>query len=186
MSNIGSLGVNRLHNKYQGGFTIVELMIVLTIGAILMAIAAPNLQSTIRSNRIIAQSNELVASFNLARSEAIKRGGNVAICPTVDGGDSCVNSTNWKTGWVVFSDTDGAGVIDVGDTVIRIWDAIPGDITLTRNAGGSNFVRYTRTAGSDSGLVSFCLDCPDCGDSHERVIDVAPTTGRVSTARNCP
>ena len=55
------------------GLTLIELMVTLTVLAILATIGIPSLAELIRSNRVTAQTNELVAVVHLARTEAIRR-----------------------------------------------------------------------------------------------------------------
>jgi len=61
----------------------------------------------------------------LARSEAIKRGSPVSICPSLNpeavAGPACNGGANdWASGWVIFADLNGIGTIDAGDRVIRV------------------------------------------------------------------
>ena len=67
------------------GFTLIELLVTISIMAILLTIALPSFQGSMRSNRVATTSNELLASLSLARSEAIRstRGGGV--CASADG-----------------------------------------------------------------------------------------------------
>ena len=55
------------------GLTLIELLVTLTVLAILATIATPSLTDLIRSNRVTSQTNELVAVFHLARTEAVRR-----------------------------------------------------------------------------------------------------------------
>lgn len=55
------------------GFTIVELMVTLTVAAILLAIAIPSFTYLTVSSRLTTTANELVNRLSLARSDAIKR-----------------------------------------------------------------------------------------------------------------
>ena len=70
--------------KAQRGFTIIELMMTVTVLALLLGIAVPSFMETVRNNRIISQNNELISSLNLARSEALKRSGSVSVCASAD------------------------------------------------------------------------------------------------------
>lgn len=53
------------------GFTLIELMIVLIIGAVLLSIAAPSFTSLQRNTRISAATGEVVQGLNEARARAI-------------------------------------------------------------------------------------------------------------------
>jgi type IV fimbrial biogenesis protein FimT len=55
------------------GLTLIELMVTLSVLAILAAIGVPSLTDIIRSNRVSSQTNELLAVFHLSRNEAIRR-----------------------------------------------------------------------------------------------------------------
>jgi type IV fimbrial biogenesis protein FimT len=62
------------------GFTVLELMAVVLITAILTSLAVPAFNNTIRDNRVLAASNELVVAIALARSEAVRRAKSVTVC----------------------------------------------------------------------------------------------------------
>jgi type IV fimbrial biogenesis protein FimT len=83
----------------QGGFTLVELMVTVSVMAILAAIAAPSMTGLINANRLSGQAGELTSALQLARSEAIRRNSRVTVCPSSDG-TSCAASTAW-TRWIV-------------------------------------------------------------------------------------
>ncbi|MEX2525148.1 MAG: GspH/FimT family pseudopilin [Gammaproteobacteria bacterium] len=86
----------------QGGFTIVELMITVSVIAIIASIAFPSFEYAIANSRVRTAATDMHMSLLLARSEAIKRNNDVVI--ERSGG-------NWKDGWDVKS----------GSTVIRNW-----------------------------------------------------------------
>lgn len=101
---------NKLTKNF--GVTLIELIMTISIAFILMGIAIPNFISIISSNRLTTYANELVASLNLARSEAVKRGVQVSVRRK---GNS---SQNWDAGWDIFTDLNGNGVLDVDDDVL--------------------------------------------------------------------
>jgi type IV fimbrial biogenesis protein FimT len=105
------------------GFNMVELMVVMTILAVLAAFAAPEFQSTIQNYRIRNAADELEYSIQYARTEAIRRGRNVVIqranCP----------AANWGCGWRAFVDTDNDQVQDAGEPTVR-ETAAPRDISI--------------------------------------------------------
>ena len=64
----------------QAGFTLIELMIVMVIVAIFVTVGVPNFQNLISDNRLSTQTNRLVSSLRLARSEALKLRTPVSVC----------------------------------------------------------------------------------------------------------
>jgi prepilin-type N-terminal cleavage/methylation domain-containing protein len=68
--------------RFEGGFTLIELMITLIVAGILLGIGVPSFNSFVKNNRIVSQSNELLADLTFARSEALKRSRDVHICKT--------------------------------------------------------------------------------------------------------
>ena len=59
--------------KRHIGFTLIEVMTVVAIIGILSAVATPSFIKYIKQDRIISTANELMSTFKMARSEAIKR-----------------------------------------------------------------------------------------------------------------
>jgi type IV fimbrial biogenesis protein FimT len=158
--------------KRSRGFTLVELMITLALAAIILSLAVPGFQDIIRNNRAATQSNELVAALSLARSEAVKRGARVSLCPSTDQA-SCTGGTDWADGWIVFLDTaanDAAPPV-VGGAPIRVWEPLGGNAALT---GPAN-VRF-RPLGDVINAVPpgapFELRVPGCGEGDGRDITI--------------
>lgn len=99
----------------QTGFTLIELLITLVILAILVSIAAPSMQSTVKGNTIQGLQREYLSALNYARSEAVSRGVIVSMCPSSNT-ETC--GADWSDGWLVFVDNGAAaanGVYDVAD-----------------------------------------------------------------------
>lgn len=76
------------------GFTLVELMITIAVVAILAAIASPSFRSLINSSRLSSGANELIATMQLAKAEAVRRNGKVTVCASSNG-SSCSGSNDW-------------------------------------------------------------------------------------------
>jgi len=162
------------------GFTLVELLITLSIAAILATIAAPSFTAIIQNNRMSTQYNELLASLTLTRSEAIKRAQRVTMCQSSTGNSCGGSASNWHTGWVVFVDTNEDNTIDVGEEILRINSTLSGGNTLAFST------TRTRVAYASDGLAvggsngTFTL-CDDRGDAYRRGLRVS-NTGRARHA----
>ncbi|PLT25486.1 GspH/FimT family pseudopilin [Pseudoalteromonas sp. MelDa3] len=65
--------------KKSLGFTLLEVLITMTIIGILTAVAAPSFITFIKRDRLVTNSNQLHSVFKFARSEAIKRDQSVFI-----------------------------------------------------------------------------------------------------------
>lgn len=134
---------NPYHSK-QSGFTIIELMIVVAMAGILLAVAVPSFQTTLKDSRIRTSATDVYLSLVMARSEAIKRNANI----TVDAG-----STDWSNGWD----------IKTGATILKTEEAIPGNISIECNTDADTAaetcpttVTFERT-GRVTSLVEFRL-----------------------------
>ena len=122
--------------KGQRGFTITELMVVVTIVAILLSIGVPSYRYITNSYRMSAETNALVGDLMYARAEAIKEGQYVAVCVSSDG-LTCSGATTWQSGWIVFPDPLGNGSGDVPASVLHVQQAFTGvnpDVFVLSNA----------------------------------------------------
>ena len=108
------------------GFTLVELLVVISVLGILTAIALPSFGALSNSVRMASVSAQLRSDLNLARSESINRNSRMLVCVRNTAGTACAAGTNWQAGWLVCYDngttaTPNNGVAD-GEC-----DAAPGD-----------------------------------------------------------
>jgi type IV fimbrial biogenesis protein FimT len=95
----------------QHGFTVVELLVTIAIVGILAAVAAPSFMRVVNTNRLAAQSNELLSAIQYARSEAVRTNARVTFCGSdsadADGDDDCSDGAN--PFWVVIGRAAGGG-----------------------------------------------------------------------------
>lgn len=150
------------------GFTIIEILIVVAILGILAAIGVPSMRDLIASTRVKGAASDLFGSLIFARSEAIKRNGNIDVVP--------VNAANWTVGWSVRP----AGTA----TDLTVAPAVTGGIAVT---GPASSVRYRgdgRLIDPGSGTllagdVAFTLVATEFAHIQMRCIRIAPS-GRPS------
>lgn len=84
------------------GFTLIELLVTIALASILMALAVPSFNSFVVSSKLAAQTNEIVAAINFARSEAIRGNGNVSFCrASSDTATACATTADAWLYWIV-------------------------------------------------------------------------------------
>lgn len=103
-----------------GGFSAVELLVVLAIAGILATIAVPSFQALMQGNRISGEIGSLVDDLQFARAEALRTGQFVSICASSDQRNCNVGSGDWRSGWIVFSDAGNNRTVDSTDTILRV------------------------------------------------------------------
>jgi type IV fimbrial biogenesis protein FimT len=97
--------------RRQSGFTLMELMVSITVLGILTALAVPSFTSMINRNRLATQSNELLSAIQYARMEAVRSNAKVTFCgaatATAAAEADCINGQ--QSYWVVIGKTGGGG-----------------------------------------------------------------------------
>ncbi|WP_293763560.1 prepilin-type N-terminal cleavage/methylation domain-containing protein [uncultured Paraglaciecola sp.] len=79
--------------KQQKGVTLVELMITVSIVAIILAFVGPSIQGILIKNRIVAEINETSSLIQYERHHAIDEQAQVVVCPSKD---YSVCSSDWN------------------------------------------------------------------------------------------
>lgn len=126
--------------KRVGGFTLIELMVTISVASILLAVAVPSLTSLVRSNQTSSDANALLSLVLLARSEAVKRGTRVVACKSADGETCSTDATvGWDDGVIVFADDDDDATIDTGETIIRTVFPLA---SVSQITGSADALRY--------------------------------------------
>lgn len=140
------------------GFTMIELMLTISIASILLTVAVPSYQSLMRESRLTTQANEFMTALHYARSEAVKRGVRVTICKSTDG--ATCNGDNWQDGWLIFSDTGTAGSVDSGDEILRVFPGLSGSTLVDTNIGNRisylSSGRSQKSGGLGNGTFGLC------------------------------
>lgn len=100
------------------GFTVLELLVTLTIAAILLGAGAPSLQQFTQRQHMQAAVGSLHNDLLLARSEAVFRNLEVVACPG-DPASGCSGAGDWSRGWIVFADGSGDRQRQSGEPLLR-------------------------------------------------------------------
>lgn len=145
------------------GFTVVEVIVTLAVGAILLALAVPALSGYIRSVRAVSETNDFVGALNRARSEALVRVGNMKLCASDTTATTPVCGGVWNDGWILFNDcdddgtpdtatatcdTDGDGTAETNESLIRVGKPMDGGDGIT---GSTNTIVYLSNGALQSG-----------------------------------
>ena len=169
------------------GFSLLELMVTLTVAAILFGVGIPSFVDMVRSNRVAANINELSTAFAIARSEAIRRGANVTVCRS---SDDATCGANWADGWIIFVDNaaSDAGPPVLGP-ILQVWGEMPGQAAVTTLANGAAtdlaWVRFGARGGARTAAAmpfSVTVEVDGCSGEQLRTLELN-TVGRASVAR---
>ena len=157
------------------GFTLIELIVVLSIAAINSALAAPSFAEMIRNHRLTTQANDILSQLYYARSEAIRRGVQVSIRST-----SNINS-DWTSGWQIFADADADGQFDNGtDVLLRVREPLDGNYTLTSGNNYQTWLAYLPSGYPAAGLGNDTFTLCAGNDANRARTITVNNTGRAS------
>jgi type IV fimbrial biogenesis protein FimT len=172
-----------MDTRAASGFTLIELMVTVSVAAILLTVGVPSYTQMIQNNRMSSQANEFVAFLNLARSEAVKRGLRVTLCKSSDG-VSCGTSGDWDQGWIAIIDSNNNATADEGGPL-----AVHASLGTSSLAGNSQVASYISFVGTGlTQLVTGAFQagtftlCPGTSDVDGRAI-VVSRTGRVAVSK---
>jgi type IV fimbrial biogenesis protein FimT len=179
--------------------TLVELVVTLTVVAILASVAAPSFSDMLINNRLTALNNQVVSAINYTRSEAVKRVYNAVMCVRNSDGSGCTTDTSlgFEAGWIVFMncnpttnttpdtasnvcDANGDGTLDSPESILL--DSKPdvmSGITITSNFTSNQKIGYKPTGSVlNGGTLTINTD-----STARYKITIAPVTGRVSSCK---
>ena len=135
------------------GFTLVELLITISIAAILLSAGLPAFNDFIRDNRLQKAAAGFVGDLAAARAEAARTFLTVRVCPST-AGTSC-DGTDWATGRIVYVDGNGNGSVESAE-IIR-WSApLDGGVVPTAT-GFATLIAFRPTgAAAVAGSIDLC------------------------------
>ena len=130
----------RYSQRHLRGFTLIEVIVVVSILAVLAALAAPSFTPIIERWRVRQVVENMTSTMYFARSEAIKRGGNIGIQRNANNTDGCTltnDPQDWSCGWFVFVDSNGNGAWVSGEEKLQVI-APPTMINVMHKSGNEN------------------------------------------------
>jgi len=143
---------------FQSGFTLVELMVTVSIAAVLASLAVPSFQTMLVKNSVRSAADALVSDIRFARSESVKRTTNVSICASSNGTSCFGAEALWQNGWIVFVDFDGDGIVDAGDQIVRVQDGLPAIASIAASDGTSQYrFRFQPTGWAKAASQTFIV-----------------------------
>lgn len=175
------------HNNVQG-FTLIEVMVSMAIVAILAGLAVPSFSDSMKRYRVNAAKDDLIASMQWARAEAIRRGETVTLIRQTGCGVALTDTNDWGCGWQTYQEntvpsTNTIGTIDTGETTLQVagltasykvtHTLIAADLTRT---GLGTFVAFNRWGQTTVGAQSFVVSPPE-GDAASATRTICLSSG---------
>jgi len=162
------------------GLTLIELLVTLTIVAIIITAGVPALRSLIMGQRMTAQINSFVHAVFMAKQSARTRNTYTVICKSA-AGRRCEADADWSDGWLLFAnlDQDSPAQVDATEPILAVGAAFQyGNIRANRR----EFVFRPFEIRSTNGTFVFC---DARGANYARALIIS-YTGRPRIARNRP
>jgi type IV fimbrial biogenesis protein FimT len=176
----------RMANHIRG-FTLLELLVALAIAGIVLATGLPQWGRWMAERDLGDRADALLHALDRARSESIKRGGRVDVCP-VAGGTCPGVPAAWEGGWAIVAAPPTGS--DSPATAIAREPAAPAGVTIRGNRPVADYVSYTslgyaRRIDGSLQMGTFIL----CRPGHKLRKVILANSGRArieQTVENCP
>ena len=132
----------------RAGFSLLELLICISIVAALSTVAIPAMGRMLAEIELRSQSSLLSVALARARLRAVERSGVVTVCPSIDG-HRCGAAVDWSRGWILFDDAQRLGQPASGAEIVERATLDPAHLRLTSTAGRRSLA--FRADGSSAG-----------------------------------
>ncbi len=167
--------MNVAHSTHLRGFTLLQLMTVLSVSIVSLGAGIPGLQHLVASNATVSQANQLLGYLRYARSTALTRQGYVTLCPSSDH-DQCLGDARlWHQGYIIFMDKDGNRRRGPEEEILRVVSKASSG-TLINSTSGRPAIRFGADGNAWVSNTTFSL-CNKSSDKAKRAI-ILLGTGR--------
>ncbi len=163
--------------RYARGLTLLELLIAISLAAVLAAAGAPLFRAALLEARMAAAVNALVHTAHLARNAAQVDVRDVVVCRSIDA-LQCAQPGNWSSGWIAFVNRDHDDPPAVDDDE-RILQASGGQPLQTIRSNRRAYVLRPSPRRATNGTVVFC----DARGAAEARAVIISYSGRPRVAR---
>jgi type IV fimbrial biogenesis protein FimT len=136
-----------MNTRRSRGFTLTELMVTLGIASTLLSMGVSTVGDLVHGLRLSGLSNDVLQQLQLARSEAIKRNGRMALCKSADG-EHCFERGGWEQGWILFQDVNNNGTRESHEAVMQRLEPLPPQFLLKANNPLARYVSYGPMGGT--------------------------------------
>ncbi len=159
------------------GFTLIEVLVVMSIVSILLALGAPSFRESIERNAVSGHANTFMNSIRYARSEAIRSGLTVAMCRSTNpesSSPSCAaGAGDWVSGWIIFVNRDNDGTFDADDILLRVQGPITNSGGILYLGSANVVLRFRPTGLMSSGAGRVTFNAPSFNVDRERGVCVS-------------
>jgi type IV fimbrial biogenesis protein FimT len=162
---------------FNGGFTLIEALIVLAAASLLLCVAVPSWRSASASTHTAAAKATLVETWLDAVNHAALTGVEVVACPGAP--TECRPGVDWSGGWIAFADLDGDRQHGPGETLLVRGEALQGGVKLRSTPGRTRLV-FQPNGGNAGSNVTFTL-CDSRGPDQASAV-VLSNQGRLRSA----
>ena len=162
----------------QPGFTLVEAMVAMLVGALLLALAVPAWSNASEAARAVSARSAMQDTLDTAMRRAALAGSEVVVCP---GTDACRDTWDWSGGWLAWVDTNGNRARDAGEGLLLQEPPLPGRVHLRSTPGRRRLVLRPHGGAAAGTNVTFTL-CDGRGPSRSVALVLA-SSGRLRDAR---
>jgi type IV fimbrial biogenesis protein FimT len=161
----------------QDGLTLPELLISLAVISTLSVTGISQFKHALQENRMASEINQFITALHLARSEAVKHGRRIVLCPRKQG-PRCGSSPDWVNGWILFASDDREFAPD--ETLLQAGNPLSAGISL-RSSNHRKRIVYQPDGSSGGSNASFTF-CDTRKLAKPRVICLS-NTGRPRLSR---